>query len=120
MTQGLLLQFIFAALFLISASGQEVKNAQPELPKLYAQFTFVPYRSSRVGSELLAVKISGTGGGKLSAADKLKLYVNGLENQTTKAITALRFSCYVFNSKDLNVVLDGWNYLAGRRSTSEA
>jgi hypothetical protein len=65
-----------------------------------------PYNSYRVEYESLPVQVLGIRAGGPNPTDKFKLQVTVLKNQTQKSIKAIKLSWFVFNSKDLDVVLD--------------
>ncbi len=102
----------FAILLTLSPSPFLPTQAQSQLPAYqYSRLSFQPYHPLRTGYDSLPVQISGMGGGKLGSKEKFKLYVSSLKNGTSKNITAVRFTCFIFNFKDPNE-------LVGRESTA--
>lgn len=60
------------------------------------------YNPLRAGYSALAVQVISVPGGKLGPAEKFRIFVSKLKNNSSKAITAVRFDWYLFDSYDLN------------------
>ena len=94
-----------ASLSLISTSAITSKTSSSSEPAIQARnwgLSFGRYDMSRAGCSELPVQVISVPGGKLGPTEKFKIYVSRVKNTTSKAISAVRFNWYLFDSYDLN------------------
>ena len=68
--------------------------------------SFGRYNTARAGYSSLPVQVISAPGGKLGPNEKFRIYVTKLKNNTSKALSAVKFSWYLFGSYDLNKLVD--------------
>lgn len=94
-----------ASLSLISTSRITSKTSSSSEPTIQARnwgISYGRYNTSRVCYEALPVQVISVPGGKSGPTEKFRIYVSRLKNNTSKAISAVRFNWYLFDSYDLN------------------
>ena len=94
-----------ASLSLISTSritSQTNSSSELAIQARNWGLSFGRYNTSRAGYEELQVQVISAPGGKLGPTEKFKIYVSRIKSNTSKAISAVRFNWYLFDSYDLN------------------
>jgi len=94
-----------ASLSLISTSritSQTTSSPEPAIQARNWGISFGRYNTSRAGYGELPVQVINVPGGKRGPTEKFRIYVSRLKNNTSKAISAVRFNWYLFDSYDLN------------------
>ena len=94
-----------ASLSLISTrriTSQTSSSSEPAIQARNWGVSFGRYNTSRAGYEALPIQVISVPGGKLGPTEKFKIYVSRVKNTTSKAISAVRFNWYLFDSYDLN------------------
>ena len=97
-----------ASLSLISTSGitsQTNSSSEQAIQARNWGLSFGRYNTSRAGYGELPVQVISVPGGKLGPTEKFKIYVSKLKNNSAKAISAVRFNWYLFDSYDLNKLM---------------
>jgi hypothetical protein len=98
---------VIVAWFAPSFSPQVIaQNPDLQTPTRFSLRTLAPYLPSRIGYDSLPVQIGSAGGGKLGPNEKFKIMVSLLKNRTEKNIKAVKFSCFIFRSGDLDHVVE--------------
>jgi hypothetical protein len=64
--------------------------------------SFGRYNTSRAGYAALPVQVINVPGGKRGPNEKFQIWVTKLKNNSSKAINAVKFNWYLFDSNDLN------------------
>jgi len=64
--------------------------------------SFGRYNTSRAGYAALPVQVISVPGGKHGPNEKFKIWVTRLKNNTSQAISAVKFNWYLFDSNDLD------------------
>jgi hypothetical protein len=96
---------VIASLSLISTSritSQTPSSSEQVIQARNWGLSFGRYDTSRAGYWELPVQVISVPGGKLGPTEKFRIYVSRLKNNTSKAISAVRFNWYLFDSYDLN------------------
>jgi hypothetical protein len=94
-----------ASLSLISTSRITSKTSSSSEPAIQARnwgLSYGRYNKSRAGYSELPVQVISLPGGKRGPTEKFKIWVSRLKNNTSKATSAVRFNWYLFDSYDLN------------------
>ena len=94
-----------ASLSLISTrriTSQTSSSSEPAIQARNWGLSFGRYDMSRAGCSELPVQVISVPGGKLGPTEKFKIYVSRVKNTTSKAISAVRFNWYLFDSYNLN------------------
>ena len=94
-----------ASFSLISTSPITSKTSSSSEPAIQARnwgLSFGRYDKSRAGCSELPVQVISVPGGKGGPTEKFRIYVSRVKNDTLKAIRAVRFNSYLFDSYDLN------------------
>jgi len=71
--------------------------------------SFGRYNPSRDGYSTLPVQVIRESGGKLGPTEKFEIFVSKLKNNTSQSICAVRFSWYLFDSYELNKLVQTAN-----------
>lgn len=95
----LLLSFAFALPFRIAAADTQIPS------KRNWTLSFGIYNTSRSNFGDLPVQVLGFGGGKLRPNEKFRFFVKRIKNNSTKRVTGIKFSWYVFDAFNLNEML---------------
>jgi len=94
-----------ASLFLISTSRGVSQTGPASDAAIQARnwgLSFGRYNTSRAGYTTLPVQVISVPGGKRGPNEKFKIWVTRLKNNTSQAISAVKFNWYLFDSNDLN------------------
>jgi hypothetical protein len=85
-----------------SAMPKETAASQTTSQLHNWNLTYGRYDTSRAGSNDLPLRVLSVPGGKLGPAEKFRIFVSRLNNNSNKAIIAARFTWLLFDARDLN------------------
>jgi hypothetical protein len=86
----------------IRVTSQSGLSPEPAIQARNWGVSFGRYNTSRDGYSALPVQVISVPGGKLGPTEKFRIFVSRLKNNTSQAISAVRFNWYLFDSRDLN------------------
>jgi hypothetical protein len=83
-------------------SSQTGSSVDPPIQGRNWGLSFGRYNTSRAGYSALPIQVMNVPGGKRGPNEKFKIWVTRVKNNSSKAISAVKFNWYLFDSNDLN------------------
>jgi len=87
-------------------SSQTISSLDSSIQERNWGLSFGRYNTSRAGYAALPVQVINAPGGKRGPNEKFKIWVTKVINNSSKAITTVKFNWYLFDSNDLNRLVE--------------